>query len=143
MIDYDALETLSTDTPTLYVDLAGSAPLRRRVHLHFGAMLTYDCLVGSTQSDAFPSDPDLPGPEPRFFFAAERLDRHRAEGTLQAFLDRFERDQAEFYQRVSDPDAPWIDIVEREGFDAAAAIIRDLVDGRSDPAVGHLVRLPR
>ncbi len=128
--------------PTLYVDLAGSASLRRRLHLHFGAMLMHDCLVGSTQSDSFPSDADLPGPKPRFFFAAERLDRHRAEGSMQAFLDRFERDQADFYRRVSDPGAPWIDIVEREGLDAAAAIIRDLVAARSDPALGHLVRLP-
>jgi hypothetical protein len=143
VIDYDGLEKLSPDVPTLYVDLAGSASLRSRVHHHFGAMLAHDCLVGSTQSDSFPSATDLPGPAPRFFFAAERLDRHRAQGTLPAFLDRFERDQADFYRRVSDPNSPWIDIVEREGLEAAAAIIGDLVDGRSDPAVGHLVRLPR
>lgn len=143
VVEYDGLETLSPDAPTLYVDLAGSPSLRRRVHRHFGARLVHDCLVGSTQSDAFPSSADLPGPPPRFFFAAERLDRHRAEGTLQAFLERFERDQADFYRRATDPGSPWIDIVEREGFDAAAAIIRDLVDGRSDPAVGHVVRLPR
>ena len=143
VIAYDGLETLSTDVPTLYVDLAGSPSLRERVHLHFGTMLVHDCLVGSTQSDAFPSATDLPGPAPRFFFAAERLDRHRAEGTLPAFLERFECDQAEFYRRASDPGSPWIDIFEGQGFDAAASVIRDLVGGRSDPAVGHIIRLPR
>ncbi len=143
VIEYDGLEALTADVPTLYVDLAGSPSLRERVHLHFGTMLVHDCLVGSTQSDAFPSATDLPGPAPRFFFAAERLDRHRAEGTLPAFLERFEREQAEFYQRASDPGSPWIDILEGQGFDAAASVIRDLVGGRSDPAIGHIIRLPR
>lgn len=78
---YDEIKTLSNGVPTLYLDLAGDPELRRRVHARFGANLTYDCLVGSTQGDAFPKDdPELVGPRPEFFFAATCLDAHRDRG---------------------------------------------------------------
>lgn len=141
---YEAVETLRAGVPTLYLDLTGDAALRRRVHAHFGGDLTYDCLVGSTQSDGFTADdPDLTGPRPVFFFAATCLDQHRAQGTLHAFYDRFLSDQRRFFERVVDPASPWITIVEHHGLAAAAEVVRDLADGVSDPAQGAIVRIDR
>jgi hypothetical protein len=139
---YDEVEGIRTGVPTLYLDLAGDAGLRRRVHDHFGADLTYDCLVGSTQSDAFTDrDPDLVGPKPQFFFAATCLDAHRERGTLRAFYERFFADQKAFFERVVDPASPWIRIVEHQGLEAAAAVVRALADGKSDAVEGAVVRL--
>lgn len=141
---YDEIEALPTGAPTLYLDLAGDADLRRRVHARFGADLVYDCLVGSTQSDAFTADdPALTGPRPVFFFAATCLDSHRERGTLHAFYDRFLADQAAFLERAVDPAAPWIRIVEHRGLEAAAGVVRSLADGVSDPAEGAIVRIIR
>ena len=141
---YEAVEALDAASPTLYLDLAGDPDLRRRVHARFGADLTYDCLVGSTQSDSFTADdPDLTGPRPVFFFAATCLDSHRAKGTLHAFYDRFLADQSRFFERVVDPTSPWIRIVERQGLGAAASVIRSLADGASDPAEGAIIRIVR
>lgn len=141
---YDEIESLPADIPTLYLDLAGDPELRRRVHAHFGANLTYDCLVGSTQGDAFPEDdPDLIGPRPEFFFAATCLDAHRDRGTLRAFYERFFVDQRAFFERVIDPGAPWIRIVEQQGLEEAAKVVRALADGASDAAEGAVVRLVR
>src|SRR5690606_21395707 len=141
---YDEVEALPTGVPTLYLDLAGDPALRRRVHARFAGDLTYDCLVGSTQGDAFPrEDPELVGPPPVFFFAATCLDAHRERGTLRAFYERFFADQRAFSERVSDPAAPWIRIVEPRGLEAAATVVRALADGRSDPAEGAVVRLAR
>lgn len=141
---YDEIDTLPNDVPTLYLDLAGDPELRRRVHAHFGANLTYDCLVGSTQGDAFPEDdPDLVGPRPEFFFAATCLDAHRERGTLRAFYERFFADQRAFFERVVDPVSPWIRIVEHQGLEEAAKVVRALADGASDPAQGAVVRLVR
>lgn len=141
---YDEVETVVTGVPTLYLDLAGDAALRHRIHLRFGADLTYDCLVGSTQSDNFTSDdPTLPGPKPAFFFAATCLDSHRSRGTLHAFHDRFLADQRDFLARAVDPAAPWIRIVEYPGLDAAARKVRDLADGVCDPAEGVIIRMVR
>ena len=139
---YDEVEAIRTGVPTLYLDLAGDAGLRRRVHDHFGADLAYDCLVGSTQSDAFTDrDPDLVGPKPQFFFAATCLDAHRERGTLRAFYERFFADQKAFFERVVDPASPWIRIVEHQGLEAAAGVVRALADGKSDAAEGAVVRL--
>ena len=141
---YDELEHLSADTPTLYLDLAGDPVLRRRVHAHFGDKLTYDCLVGSTQSDSFTlNDPELVGPKPVFFFAATCLDQHRERGTLHAFYERFLADQKTFFERVVDPAAPWIRIVEHDGLEAASTVVRALADGKADPAEGAVIRLSR
>ncbi len=141
---YDEVEALPADEPTLYLDLAGDPELRRRVHARFGDRLVYDCLVGSTQSGSFQlDDPDLIGPKPQFFFAATCLDAHRERGTLQAFYGRFLADQKRFFERVVDPASPWIRIVEHEGLEAAATVVRALADGVSDPAEGAIVRLKR
>lgn len=141
---YEAVEGLETGTPTLYLDLAGDVALRRRLHARFGTDLTYDCLVGSTQSDSFTADdPALRGPKPVFFFAATCLDQHRTQGTLHAFYDRFLADQRAFFERVVDPVSPWIHIVEHGGLEAARGVIRDLADGVSDPMEGAIVRIAR
>ncbi len=141
---YDAVEGLATGIPTLYLDLTGEAALRRRLHARFGTELTYDCLVGSTQSDSFPADdPALTGPKPVFFFAATCLDQHRAQGTLHAFHERFLADQRAFFERVVDPASPWIRIVEHGGLAAAQGVIRDLADGVADPIEGAIVRMVR
>ena len=143
VIDYDQVETLKTGVPTVYLDLSGDPTLRARVHRHFGDSLVYDCLVGATQTDGFTIDRELPGPKPTFFFTATVLDTHRERGTLRAFYERFFRDQAAFFQQVVDPANPWIRIVEGEGLAAAARVTRDLADGRSDPAEGHVIRVRR
>lgn len=141
---YDEIEALPVDVPTLYLDLAGDAELRRRVHAHFGDRLVYDCLVGSTRSDSFQlDDPSLIGPKPVFFFAASCLDDHRERGTLHAFYERFLTDQKRFFERVVDPASPWIRIVEHQGLEAAAGVVRALADGVSDPAEGAIVRVGR
>jgi len=141
---YDEVDGLPTGVPTLYLDLAGDPDLRRRVHARFGDDLKYDCLVGSTQGDAFPKDdPDLIGPPPVFFFAATCLDQHRERGTLHAFYERFLADQAAFFERVVDPASPWIRIVEHHGLEAAADVVRDLADGVSNAAEGAIVRIAR
>ena len=139
VLGYDEVESLPTGVPTLYLDLAGDADLRRRVHAHFGADLTYDCLVGSTQSDGFTTgDPELVGPKLVFFFAATCLDQHRERGTLHAFYERFLADQRAFFERVVDAASPWIYIVEHRGLEAIAGVVQDLADGVSDPAEGAI-----
>lgn len=141
VIDYEEIETLPDNVPVLYIDLSSNPSLRERIHVHLGGALMYDCLVGATQGSAFPAVENLPGPAPQFFFAAERLDQHRAQGTMHAFIDRFTADQLSFFDHVTTSDPAWINISEAHGLTAAAAIIRDLADGRSDPGIGHMVAL--
>ena len=57
------------------------------------------------------------------------------------WLKRFETDQAAFLKRAIDPERPFIGIKEAHGLDAAADVVRDLANGVSDPAIGHVIRL--
>lgn len=141
---FGARRIVVSSASSLYLDLAGDPALRRRVHARLGDDLTYDCLVGSTLGDAFPQhDPGLVGPRPEFFFAATTLDRHRERGTLHAFYERFLADQKTFFQHVTDPAHPWITLVEHQGLEAGARVVRALADHGGDPAEGAVVRLVR
>jgi hypothetical protein len=106
VIAYEELEQQPASTRTVYLDFAGDTSLRERVHRHFGAALTYDCVAGSAQNSD-PSHlrvPGLPGPEPKLYFAP-------------------------------------VQMLEHPGFEAAAALISDLTQGRVNPLDGHVVRL--
>ncbi|KPG01405.1 hypothetical protein IP86_04500 [Rhodopseudomonas sp. AAP120] len=76
-IGYDQLKSLPAGEPVLYVDMAGSAALRQRLHAHFGAALRYSGRVGLTHQDSGEHDPELPGAAPSWFFAPDQI-RKRA-----------------------------------------------------------------
>lgn len=143
VVTYDELETLTAATPTLYVDFAGDTALRERVHHHFGAALTYDCVAGSTQNDD-PSHlhvPGLPGPQPQLYFAPVQIAKRNKEWGHDEVNRRFGDAQRAFIARVADPARPWMKVVEHRGFQAAAALIGELASGRVDPNIGHVVVL--
>ena len=75
---YDAAPAMDTQLPSVYVDFAGNAALRRAIHVHFGDALRYSCSVGGTHWDELGSGRDLPGPRPTLFFAPERIARRSA-----------------------------------------------------------------
>lgn len=142
VLTYDDLESLDAGRSTVYVDLAADAALRRRLHEHLGERLLHDCLLGSTQGTEIPGpDPDLPGPDPEFFFAATQLDAYKAAGESRAFMERYERDERAFLERVLDPERPWMRLVEHAGLDDAPTVIAELHHGSTDPAVGHVFDL--
>ncbi len=77
VIEYDALATLDATVPTVYVDFAGNAALRRAVHEHFGRQLLYSGSVGGTHWEALGAGAGLPGPRPVLFFAPAQFARRR------------------------------------------------------------------
>src|SRR4051794_24011155 len=48
VLSYDDVTSLPADVPTLYVDMAGSAPLRAALHEHLVESLVHDAVVGMT-----------------------------------------------------------------------------------------------
>lgn len=143
VVTYEELETLPAATPTLYVDFAGDTALRERVHHHFGAALTYDCVAGSTQNDD-PSHlhvPGLPGPQPQLYFAPVQIAKRNKDWGHAEVDRRFGDAQRAFIARVADRERPWMKLVEHRGFQAAAALIGEMTSGRIDPNVGHVVVL--
>jgi hypothetical protein len=124
-------------TPAVYVDIAGNAAVRSAVHGHYGDELRHSAVVGATHWDASAdeSGDPLPGPQPAFFFAPDHM-RRRISDWGREELDR----------RVADAWLPfvewatgWLRIERGQGPEAVQAAYLELLDGRTDPAVGHVL----
>ena len=136
---------VAPDAPALYVDFSGDAALRQEIHRHFGDALKYSCSVGGTHWQALGSGSGLPGPRPVLFFAPEhgqRLSAAPPEGYGRAgLLQRIEDAWAAFMRPVTDMAAPWLRIEQGRGEDCVRSVYLQVLQGRSDPRIGHLLAL--
>ena len=145
VLAYQELPTLAADMPSVYVDFAGNADLRRRIHEHFAETLAYSCSVGGTHWDELGSGGCLPGPRPTLFFAPAQIKKRAApppEGWGGAVLQqRIAEAWTAFMLRVSDPAAPWLRVSQGDGPEAVRAALLTLLDGRGDPRDGCMLSL--
>ena len=140
VLAYEDLDTLAAGTPCVYVDFAGNADLRRSVHGRFGA-LAYSCSIGGTHVDQLGGARDLPGPKPTLFFAPAQVKKRSAEWGGAELNRRMVEAWHAFRARVADPAAPWIVVQQHRGADAVAAAYADVLGGRGDPRLGHMLSL--
>jgi hypothetical protein len=137
---YDELEQLDPKRPTVYVDVAGNTEVQGRVHRHFGKQLVHDAALGAAHTHEPPQpDPDLPGPTPTFFFAPDWVARRQSEWGSEAFNRRVGAAVADFFSHVTEHQL--IRIQERQGLEAAREVLSEMLDGRTDPAIGHVIRM--
>jgi len=138
VLTYDDVETLPTDRPTVYVDMAGAVPLRRRVHLHLGDALVHDAVVGATHLDAPPAGASgMPGPAPQFFFAPSQMSKRREDWGPGGIESRFGESWRAFVPVVEG----WVDVDERHGRDGLRDAWLEVLSGTADPRRGHVVQL--
>ncbi len=140
VLAYEELEQLDPKRPTVYVDIAGNPELQLRVHRHFGERLVHDAALGASHALEPPKPAaGLPGPAPQFFFAPVWVARRQAEWGAPEFNRRVGEAVAAFFEHVVQHKL--IEIREQQGFNAARDVISEMLDGRTDPAIGHLIRL--
>jgi hypothetical protein len=144
-LGYDELSALDASTPALYVDFAGDNALRKRVHEHFGDALMHSCYAGSAHSHDHigMSQAQLPGPQPKAYFAPNQIKKRNAEWGAAEVTRKFNQAQLAFLRRVSDEKAPLMTVQSHSGLEAAQALVTALVEGRIDPQAGHVVVLKR
>jgi hypothetical protein len=140
---YDALTALDPKQRTAYVDFAGDADFRRRVHEHFGDALAYSCSVGGTHWQALGGGRDLPGPKPTLFFAPAQIARRSApppEGWGAAVLNqRIGEAWTAFLRRIAASDPPWLRVRDFVASEAARDALVAMVEGRADPREGWML----
>jgi NADPH:quinone reductase-like Zn-dependent oxidoreductase len=139
VIDYDALSSLPAK-PAAFIDVAGSAAVRRAVHTHYGPELAHSAKVGSTHWDAPPDAPDpddLPGPAPTLFFAPDRMSARARDWGRDGLNDRF----AAAWEALAAWTATWLRVEHRTGPEAVRAVYLDVLDGRVSPEVAHVLSL--
>src|SRR5207247_8246144 len=87
VLSYGEVESLSSDAPTVLVDMAGDGKLLHGVHNHFQDNLKHSCIVGATHWEEREPQHELPGPIPQFFFAPTQL-KKRSEDWGAAGLEQ-------------------------------------------------------
>ena len=134
VLAYDAVTSLDPAVPTAYVDLAGSADLRARLHEHLGDALTTDLVVGVTHQDSTPAG-TLGGVRPQVFFAPERMRRRSEEWGRDGLDERF----GSAWRRFAPQAEASVDVVVSAGPDGLAAVWAEVAGGTSDPRTGNVV----
>ena len=126
-------------TPAVYVDIAGDAPVRGAVHGHYGDRLRHSAVVGATHREAPANEGDDPlrGPQPQFFFAPDHVRRRSADWGREELDRRVAGAWRPFVEWANG----WLQIARGEGPEAVEAAYLELLDGRSDPSVGHVLSL--
>ena len=142
---YGEVPTLDAQVPTVYVDFAGNAALRRAVHEHFGAALAYSSSIGGTHWAELGSGAGLPGPRPALFFAPAQIKKRGApppEGWgRDALQQRLGEAWAAFLTRVGRADDPWLHIVTERGAPALESAYASLLNGQADARAGLMLTL--
>lgn len=136
---YDEVGSLDAARPSLYVDFSGSATLRHTIHHHFGDTLAYSCSVGGTHWDDLGSGKGLPGPRPTLFFAPTQGKKRVADWGPAGFQQRLAGAWQGFIAAVTDARAPWLRVEHGHGRAAIEQAYAQLLDGRIDPRVGHML----
>src|SRR5690554_2813771 len=143
VVDYNDLTSLDANVPTLYVDFSGNDGVRATIHRHMTDNLVHNCYAGSAHNHEHISETqwNLPGPAPKRYFAPDQIRKRNADWGPAEVTRRFNKAQLAFIERVGQPDSPWMEVREHQGLESAQALIRSLVEGKVNPADGHVVVL--
>lgn len=141
VLAYDDVTTLPSDAPIVYVDFSGSAQLRMTIHSHWSDALLYSCSVGGTHWDELGSGKGLPGPRPVLFFAPAQIKKRVADWGPGGLQERLGEAWLALMDKANDPASPWVQVVDERGRAALERTYAELVEGRVDPAKGHMLGL--
>lgn len=137
VVGYDDIASLPPDTPAVFVDFAGDARVLGAVHGQLARALRYSCQVGLTHWDRMGAPEGLPGPAPILFFAPDHLTQRLADWGPAEFGARLGNAMQAFLASA----AAWLRITEGRGPAAVEAVYRAMLDGRANPAEGHVLSL--
>jgi hypothetical protein len=132
---YHEIRALTADTPSVFVDFAGSPAFASAVHERFGDNLRYSSRVGITHWEDRARPGPLPGPASVFFFAPEQARKRLQDLGAAEFHRRLGTSMRQFLGSA----AAWLRIVEDRGRTRVESVYRDMLEGKTDPAVGHIV----
>lgn len=136
VLAYEDLERIDAETPLVYVDFAGNADLREKIHRRF-ANLRYSCSVGGTHVKNLGGAGQLPGPRPTLFFAPAQVKKRQADWGAAEFGQRVVKAWHGFRQGLG----PWLRIERHAGPQAAQRAYERMAAGDMDPTLGHVLTM--
>ncbi|HTU59665.1 MAG TPA: DUF2855 family protein [Polyangiales bacterium] len=133
VVEYDAIDSLAGDIPSVFVDMSGAPRVRRAVHEHFRDALRFSSLVGLTHGDVSPSAA-LPGPQPQMFMAPTIIEQLRA-ARGAALLDVLNEANTTFFRSAKS----WLEIQRLTGPTAVEAAYQRVRTGQVEPQHGVIL----
>jgi hypothetical protein len=113
--------------------------VRQTVHTHYGDRLAHSMAVGLTHWEQLGAGAgELPGPAPALFFAPDRVVK-RSEDWGRAGL---ERRVAEAWHPFCEWTGGWLRTIPGAGFDELRGAYLEVLAGRVDPKLAHVISLP-
>jgi hypothetical protein len=140
VLTYDQLDQIAPDAPCIYVDFAGNAAFRKALHTHCKG-LKYSSSIGATHVSDIGGGKDLPGPKATLFFAPAQIKKRSTEWGAQGLGQRLVQSWQTFVATVSNPQKPWLRVEHHTGADAVQSAYQQVLGGRGDPRVGHILSL--
>lgn len=137
IVTYDKIGDIPATAPVAFVDMAGNADLRGKLHRHFGTQMKYSGRVGMTHQHAGPDDDALPGAKPTWFFAPDQLRKRAKEWGPGGIDQRFAAVWSGFTAALG----PKLDIVESHGPNAVQKVYLDTLKGDVRPSQAHMLSL--
>lgn len=137
VLTYDEVPALP-GTSACYLDVAGSAQVRRAVHEHFGAGLVSSLMIGAAHwQDRSAGDQDLPGAAPTLFFAPSQASKRVREWGLASLEERL----ASAWSGFATWSAGWMRFEHLHGAAAVEDTYLRLLRNDADPQVGAILTL--
>jgi len=96
----DRVTSLPSDTPFAFVDMAGNSALRASLHQHVRDEMKCSVRVGLTHRATDADEGELPGAEPRWFFAPDQIRKRATEWGPGGIEQRFAVAWAGFAPRL-------------------------------------------
>jgi hypothetical protein len=140
VLSYEQLDQVAQDAACIYVDFAGNAALRRDIHTRF-ARLAYSCSIGGAHVGQLGGAKDLPGPRPTLFFAPAQVKKRHADWGAQELGLRLQQGWQAFLAQVFNARLPWLSVEHHQGPQQAQQAYAQVLAGRGDPRVGHILSL--
>ena len=140
VLAYERLDQVAADAPCVYIDFAGNADLRMAVHSRL-KNLKYSCSIGGTHVEHLGGARNLPGPKPTLFFAPAQIKKRHADWGAAEFGQRLVQAWQGFVAKLSDLAAPWLIVQQHRGPAAVQQAYQQVLAGRGDPRVGHMLSL--
>lgn len=140
VLTYEQLDQIAADAPCIYVDFAGNAAFRKALHTQCKG-LAYSSSIGGTHVTALGGGRDLPGPKPTLFFAPAQIKKRSMEWSPQGLNQRLVQAWQAFIANVANPKQPWLAVQHHTGPDAVQAAYAQVLEGRGDPRLGHMLSL--
>lgn len=138
VLTYDELGKIDSATSLVYVDFAGNAALRRRIHAGF-ANLKYSCSIGGTHVTDLGSGKDLAGVKPVLFFAPAQVKKRTEEWGGAEFGKRMLMAWTEFTKTVTNSNPAWLQNQYQHGLAAVSRVYAEVLAGKGNPRTGQML----